>query len=193
MSQPRFHGLAGACAMAMLAACAAVRWVPAQAATSDTDVKTVAGLLATDAARLQGLVDKNDAVVERALADELYYVHSMGVMQTKAGHYGDFHSRHATYNKITIKEASGRLYGDVGVLHGVMDFSSGPAGSPTKTFRYSNVYVWRDHRWQMISFQVTTIQDMPARGGGRPGGPAGPADSNGAPPAGPTPPGASAQ
>lgn len=125
-------------------------------------VKTVQGLLDTDLARYKALVERDVPTTDRLLADELYYSHSVGNVQDRAGHFGDLASGRAKYLKIDVKEATGRIYGDVGVIHGLADFTTGPAGPASKPrrLRYTDIYVWRDGRWQMISFSCAEVKEM---------------------------------
>lgn len=137
-----------------------VQSVALAAPPSPAPVKTVAGLLAADETRYKAMAAHDVDTVNKLLGDELVYVHSRGEVQDKAGHFGDFAAGKARYNHIDIKEAQGRVYGDVGVIHGVADFYEGNRPKPG-TLRYTDIYVWRDQRWQMITFHCTRLGEAP--------------------------------
>jgi hypothetical protein len=148
-------------------------------------VKSEAGLLAADETRYKAMAARDVDTVNRLLGDELTYTHSMGNSQTKAEHFGDFSSGRAKYNHIDIKEAKGRVYGDVGVINGVADFWERDA-TKGRTLSYMDVWVWRDKRWQMVDFHCAEVRQpngLPPGAPPVPGGPAGgPGGPGGAPP-----------
>ena len=137
---------------------------PVSAAERKGRQATAAGLVAADSARFRAMVDRDMPALERGLADELVYVHSMSLRQTKAEHLLDVKAGRAIYLKIDVREQEPYLYGSTGVIHGVATFMTGGERKSTFTLRYTDVYVRRDGRWQMVAFSCSRMpEEVPAQ------------------------------
>ncbi|MGA3158736.1 MAG: nuclear transport factor 2 family protein [Steroidobacteraceae bacterium] len=122
--------------------------------------RSEASLLDADSRRFRAMVDRDIPALNRALADELVYVHSSSTRQNKSEHIHDTEVGRAVYRHIEIKEQQPHIYGEVGVIQGVATFATGAEGhESTFALRYTDVYVKRDGRWQMVAWHCTRIPD----------------------------------
>ena len=66
------------------------------------------------------------------------------------------------YQGITPIITGVRLFGAVALVSGTATVSVTTDGKPQDiAIGYSDVYVWRDHRWQMTSWRSTKFTDLP--------------------------------
>ncbi len=99
------------------------------------------------------------ATLEKLLAPEFTYVHSSGVLDTKAAYIDAIKSGKTKYKSITPEEVSARTFGDVSVVNGKSTVVLLPPDGKEVTIliRYTDVWVKRDGRWQMVSWQSTRL------------------------------------
>lgn len=153
----RRSALAGGLVL-MSALCA----LPALAQTNGPrGIMSPAGLVEADTRRFQAMVGRDIPALDRALASELVYVHSSSGRQSKAEHLGDTASGKAVYLRIDVKEQAPSLYGEVGLIQGVATFTTGTAPDAPFTLRYTDMYIWRDGRWQMVAWACSRIPEKP--------------------------------
>ena len=128
--------------------------------THPTLSKAEVGLLAADSNRFRAMVERDVPALKAALADELVYVHSSSTRQSKSEHLADIEAGAATYRSIDVKEQVPYLYGKVGVIQGIATFATGGGDrQSTFTLRYTDVYIQRSGRWQMVAWHCTRIPD----------------------------------
>lgn len=109
--------------------------------------KRFAAMMARDISTLEGL-----------LADDLTYTHSTGTLETRAQFLETIAGGAIEYMSITPRDTSARVYDRIVVLHGLADVSVRIAGTPQAfTLRYTDAWVNRDGRWQMILWQSTRV------------------------------------
>lgn len=96
----------------------------------------------------QGTVDSLEALLD----ERVEYVHSNGWVQTRADVLNDMKSRKLVYQRVTIKEASARRYGQAAVVTGLGTFEGVNSGAAFKLdLRYTEVYVLSGTRWKLVS------------------------------------------
>ncbi len=93
------------------------------------------------------------------LADELHYCHSNGEVQNKQQFLEALRSGQLRYSAIELREFHGRLYGEVAIGDGLLTVHASMGGGPLMTLeiRYADAYVWRDGRWQLVTWQSTRL------------------------------------
>ena len=93
------------------------------------------------------------------LADELYYCHSNGDVQNKQQFLDAIRSRQLRYSAIELRQFQARMYGDVALGNGLATVHASMGGGPLMTLeiRYADAYVWRDGRWQLLTWQSTRL------------------------------------
>lgn len=117
-------------------------------------------LVAADSQRFRAMVTRDFPTLARMLADELVYVHSSSARQNKSEHLHDMVVGKAFYRRIGVQEQQPRVYGHTGVIQGIATFTTGADPHQTTfTLRYTDVYVNRAGRWQMVAWHCTRMPD----------------------------------
>ncbi|HKE45381.1 MAG TPA: nuclear transport factor 2 family protein [Steroidobacteraceae bacterium] len=109
--------------------------------------------------RFAAMTSQDYAALESLLADELYYGHSSGLVQTKPQFLDGLRSGQFRYEAIDLREFQVRQYGEVAIGTGLANVRVSLAGAPATTFdlRYADAYVQRDGRWQLTTWQSTRL------------------------------------
>lgn len=108
--------------------------------------------------RFAAMTARDTATLEGLLADELTYAHSTGVLETKAHFLETIAGGAIEYLSITPRDTTARVYDRMVVMHGLADVSVRIAGAPQAfTLRYTDAWVHRGGRWQMILWQSTRV------------------------------------
>ena len=108
--------------------------------------------------RFAAMVRGDVAALGPMLADDLTYGHSSGELETKTQFLQSLSSGNLRYRAIRPQKIDVRAYGDFAVVNGLAEVEA-TAGSENLavTLRYTDVYVLRDGRWQMIAWQSTRL------------------------------------
>jgi Domain of unknown function (DUF4440) len=112
-------------------------------------------VLDAESMRFQAQLQGDAAALDRAIADEATYTHSSGMMQTKAEYLHGVQSGAVHYRSLEPSQRVVRVYGNVGVTHGIIAMDTG--GDRQNVARYTGVYIERDGRWQLLAWHTTTI------------------------------------
>jgi len=115
-------------------------------------------VLQADEARVEALLANDFAALEQLLADDLTYVHSNGMLDTKESYIGGLRSGRSRYLTMDMSDVQVRSLGDTALINAkfnarvkVGDHEVNPQP------RVLIVYAKRDGRWQMIAWQSTAI------------------------------------
>jgi hypothetical protein len=118
------------------------------------------GLRDAELKRFDALVATDLNALGQALADELTYTHSTGVLQTKAELLQDLASGALRYRKFEVVEQHIRIHGVIGIINGEAKVSATMAGVDRElNVRYTGVYVRRFGRWQLLAWQTTRMPE----------------------------------
>jgi len=127
---------------------AAAMTLPLAAASAEEDVK------AAEHAWLAGITTNNFPQLEKVLADDLYYLHSTGVADTKKSYIESMSSGRQKYAKGHINNLKIRVYGNTAVINGDANFEFVTAGKPGKArLLYTHVFVKNAKGWQLVTHQ----------------------------------------
>lgn len=102
----------------------------------------------------------NDGPALAALAsDDLVYVHSTSVAETKAEWLAGVARGHYDYKTIESRSVTIKTYGDVAVIHGIVNMSVATGGKPDELLHLQFVLVWvrESGRWRLMLRQTTRI------------------------------------
>ncbi len=111
-----------------------------------------------DRTRFEAQVKADVATLEKLLAPELTYVHSSGVLDSKDAYIGAIKSGKTKYKSIVPEEVSERTFGAVSIVNGKATVVLVSDGKDREIIlRYTDVWVKRDGRWQMVSWQSTRL------------------------------------
>jgi len=158
------------CSVLMLSALALCAWAagsPVQA-QSRTPEQDRAALIALENEWLAN--EHNAAALEHILASEFVHPLPTGDLVTKAEHIA-FSSAHPPQanRKQHFDQLQVRVYGDVGIVTGVVVTTDekGPSqtGENHEVDRtvFTDVFVWRDGRWQAVNAQENAVPNTSKR------------------------------
>ncbi len=90
--------------------------------------------------------------LEKLLDEKIQYIHSNGWIQNKREVLDDMKTGKLVYKKVSVKEASVRVYGKAAILTGLGTFEGVNGGIAfLLDLRYTEVYVWTMDRWALAS------------------------------------------
>ncbi|WP_246169173.1 nuclear transport factor 2 family protein [Rudanella paleaurantiibacter] len=112
-------------------------------------------VLAAEKARFDAQVAKDYDALGKLLTDDLVYTHSNGNVDGKESFIQSIKDGKSSYNTIDVKEQKVRVYGNTAIINGRCDIKmNAPDGKLTDLrLRYTDVYVKRNGRWQMATWQ----------------------------------------
>jgi hypothetical protein len=113
---------------------------------------------AVERARFQTWVRNDVPAMQLALADDALYCHSNGQCQTRQELLAEIAAKERIYRKMNVVRMTPKAVGGAVLINGTIEVAAELRGRAAE-FRgiYSSVYVKRDGRWQLISWQSTTL------------------------------------
>ena len=105
--------------------------------------------------------EHNAAELEHILAEDFLHPVVTGDILTKAQHI-QFSSTHLPPSDLTkhFEDLQVRIYGDVGIVNGSVVATNKNGNIAAKTV-FTDVFVYRDGRWQAINAQENAVQSSP--------------------------------
>lgn len=126
-------------------------WFSLAGAASAQDAEERA-VLRLSKVKFDWLVNRNTDSIGYLLDDRVKYVHSNGWTQSKAEVLSDMASGKLLYQRVTIKEAMVRMYGQTAIVDGAGTFEGVNSGTAFKLeLRYTEVYMRSAGRWMLVS------------------------------------------
>jgi ketosteroid isomerase-like protein len=119
----------------------------------------VASLKKAELSRFNVMVAKDRAGLEAVMHRDLVYFHSSGVADNKDSYIASIFSGKSNYQSIDPVELVTRVYGKTGINTGIVNIvnlSADGKETPLK-LRFTDVFVFEDGRWQMVSWQSTKL------------------------------------
>ena len=128
---------------------------PSAGATAQAAMSATAKLVsAVDKQRFDAQVNKNYAVLERVLANDLIYTHSNGSTATKQSYIQSIRDGKLTYDAIDVQEQNVRVYGNTAIINGICVVRATNNGETINSrLRYIDVYVRNGRQWQLVAWQ----------------------------------------
>jgi hypothetical protein len=127
---------------------------------TDTNPASPAGhdeILEADARRYRALIAADADAAGELLHEDLLYVHSSGVVDTKTSYLAALGSG-TRYRAAHLGESTVRRYGDVAMIHGTVTLEAEVGGVPrVLPIDFVNVWVLGSGGWQMVHWQSTLI------------------------------------
>ncbi len=109
---------------------------------------------------LTGITKNDFRKLERVLADDLIYLHSSGVMDSKKSYIASLQSGKQKYSSGKINDMKVRVYGSTAVINGDARFEFVTDGKPGKAhLKYTHVFVKGGKGWQLVSHQSLKVAD----------------------------------
>jgi hypothetical protein len=136
----------------LLLACSALVVLAENRNTSDEEI------ISFEKARLAAFAQADKAAFDRMMADDATVTHSSGSVSSKVNLMGVM--RPSTSENplpaLTIEEPKARLFGDAAVLIGKL-VETASDGRRELVLRFTNTYVKKEGRWQMVAGQLTRL------------------------------------
>jgi len=115
-------------------------------------------VLAADGARVKALVGNDVDALEQLLGDDLTYVHSNGMLDTKASYLDALRSGRTRYLTMDMSDVTVRSLGETALLNAKFDAKVKVGdGEVNPRARVLIAYTKRDGRWQMVAWESTSI------------------------------------
>jgi ketosteroid isomerase-like protein len=108
--------------------------------------------------RFEAMVRGDVAALDDILADDLTYTHATGVFETKAEFIAKLKSGQTKYESFAPEDVLVRLYGTTSVVTGVARVKVQAKGEHLSfQLRFTDVYVKKGDRWQMVAWHATRL------------------------------------
>ena len=109
---------------------------------------------------LTGITKNDFRKLDQVLAEDLVYLHSTGVMDSKASYVKSLQSGKQKYVAGKINDLKIRVYGQTAVINGDANFDFVTDGKPGKAhLKYTHVFVKGGKGWQLVSHQSLKVAD----------------------------------
>jgi ketosteroid isomerase-like protein len=102
-------------------------------------------------------VKRERQTLERVWADDYLYTHSNGAVMNKTQDIADTMSGEMMWSAARVEDTQVRLYGDVGIVTGRLTMVGRSAQYASGPRRFTDVFVRRKSRWQLVGGQTTMI------------------------------------
>jgi hypothetical protein len=124
-----------------------------------------AALRDAEIARFEANVNADGAALDQLLDAGLEYAHSNGKLDGKSSYIASLTDGALDYQSIEPTLQSVRVFGDVGVIRGLAKVRVTLDGKTSEfTIGYSDVWLWKNGRWQMTEWRSTRLPDAPPAG-----------------------------
>ena len=109
--------------------------------------------------RFKVMVAKDIPGLQAVLHKDLVYFHSSGMQDSKDTYIASIASGKSSYVTITPEEMQQRVYGKTGINTGIVNIlqQATDGTQTTVRLRFTDVFVYADKRWQMVSWQSTKL------------------------------------
>jgi len=108
----------------------------------------------------QAIVNKDIATLDRIFADGILYINGNGEILDKTKVLSDYRLGANTLVKLKHDNIRVRVYSNMAVLTGRSNSTVDYKGVATIPRRFTNIFLWIDGRWQIVSHQVTNIRNQ---------------------------------
>jgi ketosteroid isomerase-like protein len=113
---------------------------------------------AAELARFKAQTTGDLTALDALLGDDLVYTHSNALVDSKASYVESMRSGALKYQTIEPRDMKVRVYGTTAVITAAARITAISKGQPVDNqLRYTDVWVLRDGRWQMVGWQSTRL------------------------------------
>jgi Domain of unknown function (DUF4440) len=120
---------------------------------------SIEDILALEERRWTAQIDKDGAALEELLADELRYTHTNTIVDTKVSYIKAIADRVFDYRSAERTDTEVQIVGEAALVTGRADIHVVVGGDRDVNLkaRYSVVWVNKNGRWQLLTWQSTPI------------------------------------
>lgn len=117
-------------------------------------------VIALDKKRMDAMAQKDIATLNEIIADDMIYCHSSARLDTKQSLIGNMQSGGTVYTAVVPSDVKAQESEDAVVLTGIAHISVNSGGNAMNFgVRFTDVYMNRGGRWQMVAWQSTRLPD----------------------------------
>jgi len=121
-------------------------------------------LRAAELARFAANVAADGPALEKLLDANLEYSHSNGKLDSRSSFIASLADGSLDYHGMEPDIQSLRIFGDVGVIRGFAKVRVSMRGTTSEfTIGYTDIWLWKDGRWQMTEWRSARMPDAPAK------------------------------
>jgi ketosteroid isomerase-like protein len=108
--------------------------------------------------RFEAMLRVDVAALDDILSEDLTYTHATGVFETKAEFIAKLKSGQVKYESLVPEDMRVRVYGTTGVVTGLARVKVQVKGEHLSfQLRFTDAYVKKGDRWQMVAWQATRL------------------------------------
>lgn len=123
-----------------------------------------AALRAAELKRFEANVNADARVLGELLDEGLEYVHSNGALDSKQSFIESLTTGRRDYTSTEASIETIRILGDVAIIRGTAKVTVIDAdASRDLHIGYTDVWVWKDNRWQMTAWRSARLPDSPVK------------------------------
>ena len=134
-------------------------YVILMAVTAQAQKASVETLREAELNRFKVMIGQDEKGLDAVMHADLVYNHSNAATDNKVSYVGSIVSKKTVYASIESEELTPRVYGKFGIITGIAKIKN-QAKDGSFTFnhlKYTDVWIFQDKRWQMLSWQSTKI------------------------------------
>lgn len=122
--------------------------------------KSVAQVEALEKQRVEAQLKKDTLALATIFADDLEFVHSTATKENKAAYLVSLATGKWDYRAMEVQESTAREYDKTVVVTGLVKMTTFGGGRLNNfRMRYTDVYVNRKGKWQMVAYESTRIPE----------------------------------
>jgi hypothetical protein len=123
-----------------------------------SETVTAAEAIAAEDARYAAQTTEDFAAMERLLGDDLVYIHSSAVVDTKASYIQLIRSGEVHYRVMKRDDVTVRTYGCIAILSGHANYDVTIKGKDVAVeLRFHSIWAKRNGQLQFVSWQATRV------------------------------------
>ena len=116
-------------------------------------------MAALEQALYRAMIERDLETLRSLLADDLWYVHSTGVAESKAEYLAAVAGGRYEYERIARRNVTVQVHVETAVARGEVEMSVSAAGEPKRLIRLLFTLLWvkQAGRWRLVIRQATRI------------------------------------
>lgn len=116
-------------------------------------------VVAAEQALYRAMIAQDFAALDALLAEDVVYIHSTAVAETKQGYFDGVRQGLYEYEAIASHEVTTRFCGDVAIQTGMVGMTVGARGGPRAPIRLLFTLVWKHETggWRLWQRQATRM------------------------------------
>lgn len=125
---------------------------------SNAQTGTNEKVLRTELSRFDAMTRKDTAALKTLLADDLIYIHSNNLKESKKEHIAAIATGYLIYEKMNRENVQVRRYGKTAIVNGVLRVN-GLLNKANFELKLTYTAIYRKHKkqWQLVNWQSTRI------------------------------------